>query len=147
MMWDPYDASMSNAQNVSAAWKDAFEAGKTGGQEHPGDGGSVVRSSVSKIFGMISKLKDWLLWLMCGDECGYMDGIIIYIIIITFGPQLILSLIKLIIPFVSPIIVKFIKLILYTIPLKIIEYIKLILYTTQKSLSSSVKAYIDDDEK
>ena len=144
---DVYDATISTAKNASAAWQDAYKAGTTGGQEHSGDGGSVIRSSVFSIVGMFTKFKDSLLWLMCGDECGYMDGLIIYIILIIYGPQLILSLIQLLIPFVSPIIIKFIKLIFYTLPLKILDFIKLIFYTITKFVSSSVKSLIDDDEK
>jgi len=148
---DPYDAAMSNAQNVSAAWKDAFEAGKTGGQEHPGDGGSWIRTLVFDIFGALSKFIDFL----CGG-CGTMEKIQWAVVIFILGPHLIpwiILLINLIMNVAQPIVAIIFKFIIYIVKLlynlfyNLISYSRNLMSYSTNMISSNVKAYIDDDEK
>ena len=150
---DVYEATMSSAQNVSDAWQDAFEAGKTGGQEHIGDGGSWIRTLVFNIFGALSKFIDFL----C-DGCGTMEKIQWAVVIFILGPHLIpwiMLLINLIINIAIPITYKFVIHIvnlLYKLLYNLMSYfINLISYSrnlisySANTISSSIKAHIDDN--
>ena len=145
---DVYDAAMSSAQNASDAWQDAFEAGKTGGQEHSGDGGSWIRTLVFNIFGALSKFIDFL----C-DGCGTMEKIQWAVVIFILGPHLIpwiMLLINLIMNVAIPIIFKFIIYIVnlfYNLFYNLISYSTNIISSSTNIISSNVKAYIDDDER
>jgi len=143
---DVYEATMSSAQNVTAAWHDAFEAGKTGGQEHAGDGGSWIRTLVFNIFGALSKFIDFL----C-DGCGTMEKIQWAVVIFILGPHLIpwiILLINLIINVVIPITFKFVIYIInlsYNLFYNLISYIVYLISSFTNTISSSVKAHIDDN--